>query len=72
MAFKATYRCNGEERTFSRATETVKPPKDESINAPVAPQPGEPLYELRMDAESVQFQLNEFLTLKKEAASKKA
>lgn len=33
--------------------------------------PGEPLYELRMDAESVQFQLNQFLTQKKEAASKK-
>lgn len=66
MRLQATYRHGTEVAEFSKLTETVEPPADTSRDAAPLPEVGDPQYDLRMDARSVQHQLNVFFTEKME------
>jgi len=69
----AVYRNkSGEEVAFSRDTLRSEIPRDDSRNAVVEPQVGEPLSDVRRDAMSIQYQINEFLTSRMKSETKRA
>lgn len=54
----------GETKTFSRETAVKETTKDTSRDAPTVPDETRPLGKLRADVQSIQQQVNEFLTEK--------
>lgn len=59
MGAQAVYRSGSEEVKFVGG---VKPPVDESRDASAPVSPEDPLYQVRTDIESIQYQINTFLT----------
>lgn len=59
----AVYRNkSGDEVRFDRHTLKTELPEDDSRNAVVLPKEGEALADVRQDALSIQYQVNQFLT----------
>lgn len=59
---RSTYTSPTQTKTFSKETEETPIPVDTSRDALKQPEPTDPLYKVRMDAISVQHQMNVFFT----------